>query len=94
MNAFGYIGAMSAGILWSCLHAAHYTRWLRASRINEGFSDLELSFEFYDGFFFFLEGAAYREGHLGSPVLECEADESEGFTLYHVGFPEELIEIS
>jgi len=53
MNAFGYIGAMSAGILWSCLHATHYTRWLRASRINEGFSDLELSFEFYDGFFFF-----------------------------------------
>jgi hypothetical protein len=41
---------------------------------------LELSFEFYDGFFLVLEGAAYRDGSSGLPVLKFQADEPMDIT--------------
>jgi len=74
MNAFGYMRCYdgSARILRSCLHATLHslaTSKQDLRRFSEAI-DLELSFEFYDGFFLVLEGAAFGEGSLGSPVLE------------------------
>ncbi|KAL2069176.1 hypothetical protein VTL71DRAFT_15514 [Oculimacula yallundae] len=71
----------------------YYTRWLRASRINEGLAIWSCHLNFTTVSFSFIK--AQRTVRVsGFASLGLQVLGPREITLYHVGFPEELIEIS